>query len=465
MRLKNNFEALAPMRPHQFGPARARTIKSRGKLIRYLSDWFVLASLFLHQSDIQFKGSLMIGNLLRAALFLFLLGGSACSSATASAQTLVLLGGRVYASPDAAPLLDAVVVTSGGVITAVGSRSEVRVPQDARVIDCTGKTIVAGFWNSHVHFTQGVWRSAASAPAASLTEHMEEMLTRWGFTTVWDLGSDPANSLALRRRVDSGEVLGPRILLAGDIFPKGGHPVYLPPEMQLPEAATPDEAAQMARDDLQMGLDGMKLFTGAYMGDRPVVNMDPAIARAAVEVTHAQGKPVFAHPQNRTGLDTVIVSGVDVLAHIIPGEPGYSPEQLARFKSQGTALIPTLSLFAKTIGGPALAGRLVDSGVKQLKAFSANGSVILFGTDVGFTTIYDTALEYELMHRALSEREILASLTTSPAMYFKAAKKGKVETDFDADLVVLDGDPVDDVRNLASVASTIRAGQVIYRKP
>ena len=407
----------------------------------------------------------MIGYLLRAALCLFLFSVAACFSDAANAQTLALVGGRVYPSPDAAPLLDAVVLTSGGAITAIGSRSEVQVPNDARVIDCTGKTVVAGFWNSHVHFTQAVWKNAASAPVASLEEHMREMLTRWGFTTVWDLGSDPNDSLPLRRRVNSGEVAGPNIFLAGDIFPKGGHPVYLPPEMQLPEAATPDEAAQMARDDLRMGLDGMKLFTGVYMGSKPVVNMDAAIAKAAVDVAHAQGKPVFAHPQNRTGLETVITAGVDVLAHIVPGEPGYTPDQLARFKSQGIALIPTLSLFATTIGGSALAARLVESGVNQLKAFSENGGPVLFGTDVGFTTVYDTSLEYELMHRALSESQVLASLTTNPALYFKAAKKGKVEKGFDADLVVLDGDPIVDVRNLAKIAYTIRAGQVIYHRP
>ena len=69
------------------------------------------------------------------------------------------------------------------------------------------------------------------------------------------------------------------------------------------------------------------------------------------------------------------------------------------------------------------------------------------------------------MHRALSERDVLASLTTNPAKYFKAGRKGKVETGLDADLVVLDGDPMADVRNLAKVAYTIRAGQVIYQKP
>jgi imidazolonepropionase-like amidohydrolase len=407
----------------------------------------------------------MIRNLLRTALFVFLFSTAASFSVAANAQTLAIVGGRVYPSPDAAPLLDAVVLTSGGVITAIGSRSEVQIQNDARVIDCTGKTVVAGFWNSHVHFTQAVWKNAASAPVASLEEHMREMLTRWGFTTVWDLGSDPNDSLPLRRRVNSGEVAGPNILLAGDIFPKGGHPVYLPPEMQLPEAATAEEAAQMARDDLRMGLDGMKLFTGAYMGSKPVVNMDAAIAKAAVDVAHAEGKPVFAHPQNRTGVDTVISAGVDVLAHTVPGEPSYTPEQLARFKLQGVALIPTLSLFASIFGGQALAARLVESGVNQLKAFSENGGPVLFGTDVGFTAIYDTSLEYELMHRALSPSQVLASLTTNPARYFKAAKKGKVEAGFDADLVVLDGDPLADVRNLAKVAYTIRAGQIIYHGP
>jgi imidazolonepropionase-like amidohydrolase len=407
----------------------------------------------------------MIGNLLRIALFCLLFGVSGCLSVTASAQTLVLLGGSVYASPDAAPLPDAVVVASGGVIIAIGNRSEVRVPENARVLDCTGKTVVAGFWNSHVHFTQAEWRSAATAPAAPMEEHMREMLTQWGFTTVWDLGSDPRNSLPLRRRVNSGEVPGPNILFAGDMFPKGGHPVYLPAELQLPEVATSDEAAQLSRSYLDMGLDGIKLFTGAYMGDKPVVNMDVAIARAAVEVAHAQGKPVFAHPQNETGVNTVIAAGVDVLAHTAPGPSGFTPEQLAHFKSQGTALIPTLSLFTTVVLDPALTARIVASAVSELRQFSENGGVVLFGTDVGFTKLYDTSTEYELMHRALSERRVLASLTTNPAAYFKAPKKGKVEQGFDADLVVLDGDPVADVRNLAKVAYTIRAGEVIYQKP
>ena len=141
----------------------------------------------------------MIGNLLRTALFVLPLAVAACFGVAANAQTLALVGGRVYSSPDAAPLLNAVILTSDGIITAIGGRSEVKIPDNAEVIDCSGKTVVAGFWNSHVHFTQAVWTNAASAPAASLQQHMQAMLTQWGFTTVWDLGSDPSNSLPLRR--------------------------------------------------------------------------------------------------------------------------------------------------------------------------------------------------------------------------------------------------------------------------
>jgi imidazolonepropionase-like amidohydrolase len=294
---------------------------------------------------------------------------------------------------------------------------------------------------------------------------MQEMLTRWGFTTVWSLGSNPRDSLALRRRVNADEILGPNIFLVGSIFPKDGRPAYLP-DAQIPEAATPERAAEMARNYLQIGLDGIKLFTGSYQGeDKPVVNMDAAIAKAAVDVAHAQGKPVFAHPQNTAGIEAVIAAGVDVMAHTVARQPGYPPEQLARFKQQGIALTPTLSLFAKLPLPPEIVARIVDNIVGQLKSFSENGNTVLFGTDVGYIPLYDTTLEYQLMHRALSERQVLASLTTNPAIYFKAAKKGRVEKGFDADIAILEGDPLTDVTNLAKVAYTIRAGKVIYQKP
>ena len=381
----------------------------------------------------------------------------------AKAQELVLLGGTIYPSPTAEPIKNGLVLIDHGKIDTITERSKfkLKLPADVRILDCSGKFIVAGFWNSHVHFETG-WENAAGQPSAKLEAHMQEMLTRWGFTTVWDLGSDPSNTSAIRRRVESGEVPGPKILMAGDIFPKNGHPVYLPPELILPEAATPQVAAEMEQGYIQMGLDGLKLFTGSYMGAKPVVNMDTAIVKAAVEVAHAHGQPAFAHPQNYAGVDNALNGGVDVLAHTIPGEGSFTAEELAQMKRQHTALIPTLTLWTTVVSDPAVQNQLVDAGVNELKQYFTDGGTILFGTDVGFQSKYDTTQEFEFMGRAMGWRDVLASLTTNPAALFKASAKGRVEKGMDADLVVLDGDPAADVRNLAKVKWTVRGGKVIY---
>ena len=110
----------------------------------------------------------MIRGSLHATFFFGLLASAVCLNVAAGAETLVLRGGSVYVSPDAAPLANAVVVASAGVISAVGTAGEIDIPDEARIIDCIGKTIVVGFWNSHVHFTERVWVDAGTAPAGPL---------------------------------------------------------------------------------------------------------------------------------------------------------------------------------------------------------------------------------------------------------------------------------------------------------
>lgn len=383
------------------------------------------------------------------------------SAIAADNPDLVLQGGRVYSSPTADPVDNAIVLMRNGRIIAVATPGELKIPKSAQIVDCAGKVVVAGFWNSHVHFETG-WEDVPHTPAEKVEANLQKMLTRWGFTTVWDLGSDTNNTLALRHRIEAGEIAGPQILMAGDIFPKGGHPVYLPATMQLPEAAGPQQAEDMARQYLKTGLDGIKLFTGAYMGNKPVVNMDTATVKAAVDVAHAQGKPVFAHPQNYAGEDNALAGGVDVLAHTIPSEGHYTAEELSRMKRQHTGLIPTLTLWTTVVPDAATTEKLVAAGVDELKSYFSAGGPILFGTDVGFQSKYDTAEEFAFMERAMPWRGILASLTTEPSTFFKQAAKGRVEKGMDADLVVLDADPESDVRNLAKVMYTIRRGKIIY---
>jgi len=392
----------------------------------------------------------------------------------AYSQELALVGGRVYASPIANPIDDAVVLVHDGTITALGRRGEVHVPSTTQVIDVKGKFITAGFWNSHVHFTEAAWKDAGTAPASRLEDHMQQMLTRWGFTTVFDIGSNPQDTIPLRERVSKGEVPGPKIYTtAGAIYPQNGIPVYLPkdlvPLMKHFEAATPADAARLARDSLAKGGDGIKVFAGAIVGHGEVLPMPVDVIKAAVEVAHADGKPVFAHPSNHAGTDNALAGGVDVLAHTIPMEKDWTPEELQRMKQEHVALTPTLSLFPdeeRKFGGSKQDEEAVLSvAVGQLKTYFDQGGTILFGTDVGYTQLYDTTSEYEYMQRSgMQWRDILASLTTNPATFFKAANTEEIVKGGIADLVVLDADPAIDVRNFAKVDYTIRAGKVIYKR-
>jgi imidazolonepropionase-like amidohydrolase len=389
-----------------------------------------------------------------------------------SASNLALVGAKVYASPNDPPIENATILIHNGKIVAVGPSTKVKVPRLARtviVINCKGMVITAGFWNSHVHFTEEVWKNAAAGDAAKLEQHMHRMLTQWGFTTVFDSASFIANTNALRARVNKGEIPGPRIFTVGEpLYPKDGIPVYLPPEWRIPQAVTPQDARRMTQERLALGADGIKVFAGAILKDG-VLPMDPEIIRAAVEVAHAAGKPVFAHPSNHAGTDNALAGGVDVLAHTIPMEPAFTTDELTRMKSQHVALIPTISLFPdeyrKFGGSKEDEQEVANRSIAQLKSYFDLGGAILFGTDVGYTQLYDTTSEYQYMYQSgMTWRDILASLTTNPADFFKLPKSGRIAKGMDGDLVVLAADPASDPRNFANVLFTIRAGRIIYKK-
>ena len=236
-----------------------------------------------------------------------------------------LVGGRVQPAPDVAVIEDGVVLIDGVLISAVGSRKDVPIPADATVIDCAGTTVLAGFWNSHVHFTQTVWAGAATAAAERLEEALRAMLTSYGVVHALDTGSLPSNTLAVRRRIESGELAGPAIMMAsGTLVPEGGSPYYVLPS-RLPEAK--DERVTVAIVDavLDRGADGIKLFTGSWATERSIVVMPVDFVRAATETAHRRGKFVIAHPSNSAGARAAIEGGVDILAHTFPTELDRGP--------------------------------------------------------------------------------------------------------------------------------------------
>ena len=384
-----------------------------------------------------------------------------------------LVGGRIQPDPSAPVIPDGVVLIQDGRIALVGRRADVRVPSRATVVDCTGATVTAGFWNSHVHLIGPAFANAETAPAAQLADGLRTMLTSYGVVHAVDLGSRPADTLAMRRRIEQGEIAGPSIRTAGPGFPpEGGSPYYILPQ-RLPELKDAAQATVLADGALDGGADLVKLFTGSWARPDAIVVMPLDVVRAATAAAHRRGKQVVAHPSNSAGARVAIEGGVDVLAHTFPTELDRRPWDRAlpgMMRERGMALVPTLKLWPYELRKAGLPPNVVDAvlgfGQAQLRAFDELGGEVLFGTDVGYMTEFDPTDEYVYMQQVgLSYGRILAALTTAPAARWgAAARTGRVAPGLDADLVVIEGDPVADIRALGRVRMTMRGGRVIYRK-
>jgi imidazolonepropionase-like amidohydrolase len=331
--------------------------------------------------------------------------------------------------------------------------------------------VIAGFWNSHVHILLPGLLHSENLSSEQITSQLQEMLTRWGFTTVFDIASVLQNTNLIRHRIESGEVKGPRILTTGEPFwEKGGTPIYVKRFLEanhisIPEVETSAQAQERVRQQIRDGADGIKIFANSAESDQ-VMTMPSDLAKVIVAEAHRAGKPVFAHVSNNQGTEVAIQSGVDILAHTTPADDPWSPSFVHRMTAAHMALTPTLTLWE--VESPNASPQELETGMsraaRQLGAFYQAGGQVLFGTDVGFIQHFDTSEEFKWMSRAgMSFHGILASLTTNPAQRFGySAHSGRIAKGFDADLVVLSADPAQNASAFSKVRYTIRNGEVIY---
>ena len=391
----------------------------------------------------------------------------------ARANDLALIGAKVYPSPTEQPIENGSIVIRDGHIVSVGPTTAVKIPRDAKVIDCKGLVITAGFWNSHVHILTPGLLHAEKRSSQEVTSQLEQMLTRWGFTTVFDIASVLENTNLIRRRIESGEVKGPRILTVGEPFwGKGGTPIYVKGFLEANHISIPDvessaQGVERVRQQIHDGADGIKIFAGS-VEQNSILIMPLDMAKAIIAEAHREGKPVFAHPSNVQGIEVSLQSGVDILAHTTPEGGPWSPSLVERLKAAHMALIPTLTLWhveMRALPAADFEKGMNETALPQLRAYSQAGGQILFGTDVGYIEQFDTSEEFTWMSRAgMSFQQILASLTTNPAERFgDSSHSGRIAKGMDADLVVLSTDPAHDVTAFSKVRYTIRAGTIIYQ--
>jgi len=389
-------------------------------------------------------------------------------------ETWAIEHARLIASPAGAVVEDGTVVVRDGRVKAIGPSAAVPVPQGARRVDGRGGTVLPGYWNVHVHFTDERFVDAAHRPAEDLSRGCREMLTSRGFTTVVDLGSWPENTVALRRRAPSLDC--PRILTTGiPMYPAGGVPIYVRKALGdevadgLPQPKTGSEAARFVQQSLRLGARATKLFVGTWLGGSRTGLMDVAVVKVATAEAHRHRLVVFAHPGTIPGIEAAIEGGVNVLAHTAPDGGPWSPELIQRMRARRMAVVPTLSLWQVEMerGGVPKEGadRFIATGADQLRAFVAAGGEVLFGTDVGYIPEKDADEEVRRMAGAgMDWRAILGSLTSAPARRMKDPARGALAVGTPADLVLVEGDPRVDVEALTRVRATWTAGKSVFSR-
>jgi imidazolonepropionase-like amidohydrolase len=354
-------------------------------------------------------------------------------------------------------------------------------------VDCTGCTLLPGLIDAHMHVSSDVFRSPGFGPSEPL--HGEEPrrrelgyfilaataleLLRAGFTTVRDVGCYDEEAIALRQAIDLGVIPGPRVLSCGRIISATSPGGAMFGTMYY-EADGPWEMRRAVRTQLRRGADYVKLMA---TGARSVEREDPEPAQltreeieAIVDEAHRLGVRVAAHAEGLEGTRFAIEAGVDTVEHGLALHR--EPRLLALMAEHGMVLVPTLSTFhdlAERFTGDfpvslvELAKRQLADAYKTLVAAKEAGVVLAMGHDSGPPG--DNAIELVRMAEGgLGSTDAIRAATKGAATALGLEDVGVVEQGARADLVVVDGNPVEDVRILldrSRIRTVLKEGAVV----
>jgi imidazolonepropionase-like amidohydrolase len=406
----------------------------------------------------------------------------AADGASASRVTAIL-GASVVMLDGSAPIKDAVVLIEGDRIVAVGPAATTKVPPGAEVIRAAGKWIVPGLMNMHVHLglvlpgRQGA--ELANETDAELALRMAgnaraSLLS--GTTTVRMTGSPRHADFALRKAIDRGEVDGPRIFTAGELVAvTGGHG-----SGRIGDGNDgPDEFRKATRQELFLGADWIKIAISGGIADThgniAAATMTKEEMEAVIDTAHRHAVKVTAHSGSPIATNEAIDLGLDCVEH------GYflTPEVLHKMKEKGVWLVPTIVVsqptalaFFQKIGSPDWYLARVASVGKQhwgaLQTAIKEGVEIALGTDQfpfepndGTTATIREAQYY--VQAGMTPRQALRAATIQPATLLGVADRlGTIEKGKLADLLIIDGDPTQDITALRTIRLVMKGGKV-YR--
>ena len=413
------------------------------------------------------------------------LAALALAASPAFAKTTVIRAGSVLRDAASEPSGPATITVVDGRITAIAEGSP-PVPEGAEVVDLSGKTVLPGLVDLHVHLASdpgGDFRDEAVDPdewGVVVGTRNALSTLRAGFTTVREAGSGQYVAFSLRRGTAEGVIPGPRIVAAGPALSiVGGHGDTTGFREDVHHVLDQGytctgavECAEKVRKASRAGADVIKITaTGGVLSQQGRglgAHFTDGEMKSIADTAHSLGLKVMAHAHGARGIEAASNAGIDTIDHGTFADDA----ALKAMKANGTWMIPTLmalegvrARLGRGVYTPTVevkARQALEVAGRQVTRSKAMGVKIAFGTDAGVFEHGRNGQEFALLVKAgMTNREALASATTSAAQVLDMENEiGRIAPGYSADLIAVSGNPLADVRVLEKVDWVMARGRV-----
>lgn len=403
---------------------------------------------------------------------------TSCAESTEQTADLLVTNARVLTG-------SGTVIPNGSILIHEGRIEAIRegevTEKAARVIDADGRTVLPGLIDTHRHFLGYAFAMSAATNEAEIQNYIDtelpgvlKGLLSAGLTTVMVPTDFVPEIFEVRQRLSEGDLIGPRLLAAGRAFTgPGGHPAgsgvcdgdpFCRSRCAV-ELDDPDLVRAEVKKDVEMGADFIKVIVDRYIVPDTVI--DDGVFEAIAKESDALGVPLLVHSSNVDELMTVVEKGADKLVHAPSGSIEESEADL--LVQSGVPVATTVAYaspaFAEATGQPWNENEYRQI-LDNIRFLVDSGVVVAFGTDnppqLGWT---EFMYEVKALGTVLSPLEVIESMTIQAARFLDIDDRlGTLEPGKVADLVIVDGDPLEDLSSLANVVVVVKEGRIMADK-